>query len=129
MQHAGSHFWVAENDAGEVVGMIGVQHHEPGVASIRRLRVAQSHRRRGIGSALVETAIEFCQENQYLKVKLDTFIEREPAIKLFVKFGFRHDHTRVVNEKELLYFYLDFYSGRPRRHKEDEGFAGSQPMR
>lgn len=45
----GNHFWVAEAPTGEVVGMIGVQHHELGSGEIRRLRVAENFRRRGIG--------------------------------------------------------------------------------
>src|SRR4051794_16666731 len=50
------HFWVAEGDDGAIWGMIGVQGHDKGVGEIRRLRVAQEHRRRGIGSALMEQA-------------------------------------------------------------------------
>lgn len=117
MRKSGSHFWVAETDAGEVVGMIGVQHHEQGVGEIRRLRVSQNHRRRGIGSALVEAAVRFCNEREYLKVTLDTFIEREPAIKLFDKFHFHHSKTKHVGEKELLYFYLDLYHGEKKAEK------------
>ena len=30
--------------------MIGVQHHDEGFGEIRRLRVAEDHRRRGIGT-------------------------------------------------------------------------------
>ncbi|MDP9174024.1 MAG: GNAT family N-acetyltransferase [Planctomycetota bacterium] len=123
MRRPGNHFWVAEDDQGSVVGMIGVQHYEEGMGTIRRLRVAQSHRRRGIGSALLESALEFCGENQYLKVTLDTFVERDPAIQLFVKFRFRHDRTRVVSGKELMYFYLDLYSRGPRENRQDEDFT------
>jgi ribosomal protein S18 acetylase RimI-like enzyme len=104
-----SHFWVAEGENGVVVGMIGVHGHERLVGEIRRLRVAQEHRRRGIGSALVEAALKFCQERGYLKIALDTFMEREPAIKLFEKFHFRHSRTRNVGGKEVLHFYLDLY--------------------
>lgn len=107
----GNHFWVAENAQGEVVGMIGVQHHEAGVGEIRRLRVRQDHRRRGIGSRLLETAIKFCHDRGHVKITLDTFIDREPAIKLFEKFNFRHQRTRNVAGKELLYFYLNIYGG------------------
>lgn len=105
----GNAFWVAENAAGEVVGMIGVQHHEKGVGEIRRLRVRPDSRRRGIGSKLLETAIAFCHANGHLKITLDTFMERAPAIRLFERFHFRHNRTRQVNGKELLYFYLDIY--------------------
>lgn len=115
MQVHGNHFWVAENQAGEVVGMIGVQHHDAGVGEIRRLRVRQDHRRRGIGTKLLEVAIRFCNDNGHLKIMLDTFIEREPAIKLFEKFHFRHQRTRTVAGKELLYFYLNIYGGQERK--------------
>jgi ribosomal protein S18 acetylase RimI-like enzyme len=104
-----SHFWVAEGEDGEVMGMIGVQGHKELVGEIRRLRVAQEHRRRGIGSALIEAALKFCQERGYLKIALDTFMEREPAVKLFEKFHFRHSRTRNVGGKEILHFYLDLY--------------------
>ncbi|HEX4055592.1 MAG TPA: GNAT family N-acetyltransferase [Tepidisphaeraceae bacterium] len=124
MHHSGNHFWVAQTPPGQIVGMIGVQHHEEGRGQIRRLRVAQDFRRRGIGSALLETAVKFCRENQYLKVAMDTFTERESAIEMFRKFGFRHGDTRYFAGKELMYFYLDLYSGPPRPHKEDGGFAG-----
>jgi ribosomal protein S18 acetylase RimI-like enzyme len=109
MKKGGNHFWVSEISGGRVVGMIGVQHHEQGVGEIRRLRVASDMRRRGIGSKLVEVAVKFCADQQYLKITLDTFVDREPAIKLFEKFRFRHDRTRNVGGKDLLYFYLDIY--------------------
>lgn len=106
-----NHFWVATTPEGEVVGMLGVQHHEAGVAEIRRLRVRQEHRRRGIGSALLETALRFCQEKGDVKVTLDTVMDKDMAVPLFEKFHFRLQNTKVVGEKELLYFYLDLYSG------------------
>lgn len=112
----GNHFWVAVNASGEVVGMIGVQQHDAGVGEIRRLRVRRDHQRRGIGTRLVETAVKFCRDHNYLKVTLDTFIDREPAIRLFEKFHFRHSNSRELHGKELLYFYLDIYgTDRPAR--------------
>src|SRR6476660_2991543 len=50
MRTPGNHFWVAEAENGVIVGMIGVQHHDEGVGEIRRLRVGDDVRRRGIGS-------------------------------------------------------------------------------
>ena len=120
LANPGSHFWVAELETQpkKVVGMIGVQQHEDNVGEIRRLRVAHDFRRKGIGSALVETALKFCQQRNYLKITLDTFMEREPAIKLFEKFSFRHSRTREVSGKEIMHFYLDLYhrEGPPRKH-------------
>jgi ribosomal protein S18 acetylase RimI-like enzyme len=105
----GSHFWVAVSDQGTVVGMVGVQHHDEGTGEIRRLRVLESHRRRGIGSALVEQALAFCEQQQYLKITLDTFMEHEAATRLFEKFRFRHQRSKKVGDRELRYFYLDLY--------------------
>ena len=93
----------------EIVGMVGVQQHEDNVGEIRRLRVRHDYRRRGIGSALVEVALKFCRDRGYLKIALDTFMEREPAIRLFEKFHFRHSRTRSVMGKEVMHFYLDLY--------------------
>ena len=110
LDHEGSSFWVAESGlAKEVVGMIGVQRHEDNMGEIRRLRVRLDQRRKGIGSALVETALKFCQQHGYLKITLDTYMEHEPAIKLFEKFHFRHSRTRSVSGKEIMHFYLDLY--------------------
>jgi ribosomal protein S18 acetylase RimI-like enzyme len=105
------------DERGAVVGMIGVQHHEEGTGEIRRLRVRLDSQRRGIGSRLVETALRFCQDNGYLKVTLDTYMEREPAVNLFQKYRFRHSRSRTVGEKQLMYFYLDLYTGEGKKHE------------
>ena len=116
LNNRGSHFWVAVTTPTpgsmapcEIIGMIGVQHHEDNVGEIRRLRVRKDMRRRGVGSALVETALKFCQDKGYLKIALDTFMEREPAVKLFEKFHFRHSRSRTLGDKEIMHFYLDLY--------------------
>jgi aspartate N-acetyltransferase len=109
MRTPGNCFWVAETADGQIVGMIGVQHHDEGVGEIRRLRVRQDIRRRGIGSKLLEVALRFCRESNHLKVALDTFVDRAAAIELFQKYRFLHGKSRQVNGRELLYFYLDIY--------------------
>jgi ribosomal protein S18 acetylase RimI-like enzyme len=125
MSVPGSHFWVAESPSGQIVGTIGVLHLEDGVGEIKRLRVRSDYRRRGIGTALLETALKFCQDKSYLKVTLDTFVEREPAVNLFEKFRFHVSRTRTVGEKELVYFYLDIYARTsPNRHPLPDDSAG-----
>jgi ribosomal protein S18 acetylase RimI-like enzyme len=79
------------------------------------LRVRPDNQRRGIGAKLMETALKFCQDHQYLKVTLDTYMDHEPAVRLFEKFRFRHSRSRVVGGKELRYFYLDLYAGEARK--------------
>ena len=109
MKPQGNHFWVAQTPGGEIVGMIGVMLSD-GTGEIRRLRVDERFRRRGIGSGLLEQAVRFCQENNYLKVAIDTFVERESAVKLLEKLHFKHGNTCSYSGKDLLVFYLDLYS-------------------
>lgn len=121
MKCPGSRFWVAESHSGQIVGMIGVQHHDDGNGQIRRLRVRSDFQRRGIGTALLETALRFCQEKNYLKLTLDTFVDRDAAMRLFQRFRFRLDRTRSIGQKELAYFYLDLYAGDEPRPGDDSG--------
>ncbi len=104
-----SGFWVAEN-ASSIVGMVGVQRISDNSAEIRRLRVRDGFRRRGIGAMLMEHAITFCRDKQFLKIVLDVRIERSPAINMFDKFGFSAGRERDMNGRKLLDFYLDLYS-------------------
>ena len=104
-----SGFWVARvGDA--IVGMIGVQLTSDNTAEIRRLRVADPYRRRGIGTLLVEHALRFCQKHSYLKVVLDIRMDRAPAISLFEKFGFKLSRSRDIDDRRMLDFYMDLYS-------------------
>ena len=102
-------FWVAEDEAAAIVGTVGVQQVEPGVGEIRRLRVAPHLRLRGVGTRLLERAIEFCGRQGCVKVTLDTHIAREAAIQLFQKQQFIHQRSRPGQHHELLQFYLDLY--------------------
>jgi ribosomal protein S18 acetylase RimI-like enzyme len=120
IQHPGSNFWVAVDEKGEIVGMIGVQHHEEGVGAIRRLRVRQDHRHKGLGSELLDTAVKFCQETQLLKVALDTRMDREAATKVFEKYHFRLTRAREVHDKTIMEFYFDFYASERRPGKKDK---------
>ena len=110
-----ANFWVAERD-GEVVGMIGVAEDEPDIAEIRRLRVEPALQNGEIPVKLLETALSFCRHHGYLKVRLDTRIERGRAAKLFERFAFQHHRTKEVPGKELLEYYLDLY----REPKDEE---------
>jgi GNAT superfamily N-acetyltransferase len=101
-------FWVASVDD-MIIGMIGVQRTRENTAEIRRLRVREAFRRRGVGRLLLEHATNFCRRNGYLKVVLDVRIDRNPAIRLFEECGFRHSGSRDAGEHRLLDFYIDLY--------------------
>jgi RimJ/RimL family protein N-acetyltransferase len=59
------------------------------------LMVAATHRRRGIGRALLEQAVAWAEAAEIRKLELHVFPWNEPAIVLYERFGFeREGHRR-----------------------------------
>jgi ribosomal protein S18 acetylase RimI-like enzyme len=87
-------------------------------AEVKRLRVEPVHHHRGVGSRLMSVALDFCRELGYLKVVLDTRVERTQAIALFERFGFQLTRTRDVEGKQIHDFYLDLYRQRPEPERD-----------
>ena len=58
------------------------------------LMVAAAHRRRGMGWALLDAAVEWARETGVRKLELHVFPHNEPAIALYERFGFRREGYR-----------------------------------
>jgi RimJ/RimL family protein N-acetyltransferase len=58
------------------------------------LMVAAGHRRRGIGRALLEQAVEWAREARVSKLELHVFPHNEPALALYRAFGFVEEGYR-----------------------------------
>ena len=88
--------FVAENELG-IVGRLSLARDShpasPHVADLG-LMVASGHRRRGIGTALLEQAVAWAREHGIDKLELHVFPHNEPAIKLYERFGFEHEGLR-----------------------------------
>ncbi len=93
-QHAA--VFVAEAPEG-LVGRLSVA-RDPHPASYHvadlGLMVAASHRRLGIGRALLERTVEWARENGVTKLELHVFPHNEPAIALYEDFGFVREGYR-----------------------------------
>ncbi len=84
----GDHFWVAEVE-GQIKGMVGIQRQDEREAELRRMSVAGDARRQGIGWALLETTESFCREQGYRQIRLTTVTLLQPAIALYLRFGYQ----------------------------------------
>ena len=82
------HFWVAE-DEGQIKGIVGIQGRDQREAELRRMSVARDARRQGIGWALLETTETFCREQGYQQIRLTTVTLLQPAIAMYIRFGYR----------------------------------------
>jgi putative acetyltransferase len=87
---------VAEVD-GQIVGRLSVsrdQHPASRHVADLGLMVAAAQRRRGIGRALLEGAVDWAREVGVTKLELHVFPWNEPAIRLYERFGFEREGVR-----------------------------------
>jgi L-phenylalanine/L-methionine N-acetyltransferase len=97
--------FVAE-DEGRIVGRLSIardQHPASRHVADLGLMVAMSHRRRGIGTRLLEAALDWACHSDVRKLELHVFPHNEAAIRLYENFGFvqegyRRGHYRRGNE-------------------------------
>jgi RimJ/RimL family protein N-acetyltransferase len=85
-------------DGEEIVGRLSVA-RDPHPASQHvadlGLMVAAGRRRRGIGRALLEQAVDWARQSGVRKLELHVFPWNEPAIALYESFGFTREGLRV----------------------------------
>jgi len=92
--------FVAEAEDGSLVGRLSVardQHPASAHVADLGLMVAVGHRRRGIGRALLETAVKWAEANDVRKLELHVFPWNEPAIQLYENFGFEREGYRKAH--------------------------------
>jgi len=103
-KHPDAAVFVAESARG-LVGRLSVA-RDPHPASRHvadlGLMVAAHARRRGVGWALLEQAVDWARQVGVRKLELHVFPHNEPAIRLYERFGFvregyRKDHYRRGN--------------------------------
>jgi RimJ/RimL family protein N-acetyltransferase len=85
------------DEGGALVGRLSIardQHPASYHVADLGLMVAASHRRRGIGRALLDTAVEWAHESGVRKLELHVFPHNEPAIRLYEEYGFEREGYR-----------------------------------
>ena len=98
MVHPGSNFWVAEI-AGEVKGMVAIQHKDKDAAELRRMSVSSDTRRQGIGKLLLNTVDQFCLKFGYSSIFLSTVSHLIAAKTMYEGNGYlltNHEHYGLL---------------------------------
>lgn len=80
-------FFIIKED-GEIVGTAGIKEETKDEALLRRLFVDLKHRKRGYGTELLESAINFCKEKYYKRIYFRCTDRMSDAMKLCLKKGF-----------------------------------------
>jgi len=99
-------FWVAMNvTTDRIVGTVAVDKRTTDVAQLKRMFVDTAHRRRGIGTRLVQRAVEFCAKNSYKEIVLYSSGAQKRAQLLYQKCGFVKERSSM--ERILLWWFWE----------------------
>jgi GNAT superfamily N-acetyltransferase len=90
---------------GELVGVVRVS-FPTGAAMLDRLAVAPEHRRRGVGRALVEHAVNRGRKAGVTRAWVHLWPQLEDAMELHRSVGFRESHRRPAPGGELVLLEL-----------------------
>ena len=94
--HPDAAVFVAE-DAGAIVGRLSLSrdsHPASRHVADLGLLVAESHRRQGVGTMLLEQAVAWSRTSRVRKLELHVFPWNEPALALYEAFGFEREGYR-----------------------------------
>jgi L-phenylalanine/L-methionine N-acetyltransferase len=95
-RHPDAAVFVAE-DGGRIVARLSLSrdsHPASRHVADLGLMVAASHRRQGVGTALLDEAVAWARESDVRKLELHVFPWNEPALGLYESFGFEREGYR-----------------------------------
>ena len=105
----GDLFLVAE-DQGKIVGTCAIKRDEQDVALMRRLFVDSGCRGKGVGSQLVDRALEHCKSSGAKRVQIRTADRMAAAIELCKKKGFEEEDRFTWESSTLVLLKLQLDS-------------------
>jgi putative acetyltransferase len=82
-------FWTVWDD-GQLLGCGALKELDTGHGEIKSMRTSETHRRRGVGRAVVEHILAVARSRGYSRLSLETGSQKafEPARRLYEGFGF-----------------------------------------
>lgn len=91
--------WIAEI-GGQFAGCIGLVNDDKQVGQLRWFLVNPVFQKRGVGTQLIKSIVDFCKEHNYERIFLWTVSDMLIARPLYEKFGFK---MTEVKEEQLLW--------------------------
>lgn len=98
----GGMFYILK-DQNKIIGTMAIINKGNNIAELKRLYVDNNYRGRKLGSMLVDTSLQWCQEHGFNKVEFETNKKFEKAHLLYVRRGFK-----IVREDDQS-FYMEKY--------------------
>ena len=83
----GANFWVVEAPDG-LVAMAAISRVDATTGRLRRMRVTEAWRRKGVAKALLGEAVDFCRSKGYERLILDTTEHQTAAQRMYENAGF-----------------------------------------
>lgn len=98
-----------EGGRAQVLGTVAVVAREHGserFGEMFRMIISPTCRRMGLGLRLTQTVIDFCKDNGFSKVVLETSSTQTAAVALYKKIGFKIMHAQRQSESPQWVTYL-----------------------
>ncbi|MFQ5563917.1 MAG: GNAT family N-acetyltransferase [Parvularculaceae bacterium] len=100
-------FDVMVDEAGEIIGTLGLKALSPTVCELRKMYLRAGARGKGLGARLLRHAIERAKELGFRRIELETASVLEEAIGLYRKFGFEATPNDAVEARCDMAMALD----------------------
>lgn len=74
---------------GDIIGTVALKRHEDDTAELKALYLAKEFRSKGLGTRMLNKAVDYARESGYKRIVLDSMSQYTAAISLYKKSGFR----------------------------------------
>ncbi len=87
------------------IGCVGIRRLDVERAEMKRMWIKINYQGKGLGSELLNKALELAKNCGYKKVQLDTLNDMVPAINLYQKHGFKEIPAYYYNPDERAVYF------------------------
>lgn len=97
IDQGGIFYLLKEN--GKIIGTVAIINRKNHNAELKRMYVDKEYQGKGLGTLLLEKAVEFCKQHGFTKIEFETNKKFTVAHKFYQQYGFK-----IVNEDENSYY-------------------------